>query len=529
MMLGMLLGMLLGMMRNKPMPGSARIGWRCGCTSQICCRISFNGSGNGSRKVGVKLSSSGCQDGCMGLIHGLLHKDLKVAERKSSMRTRWWDAVSETDRAAHLREAAELLRAGGIIAFPTETVYGLGADARSDEAVERVFRAKGRPSDNPLIVHIADRSQLDGLVADIPEPAKRLMDAFWPGPLSLVLPAVPGAVSERVTAGLRTVAVRMPAHATALAFLREAGCPVAAPSANRSGRPSPTAARHVLEDLDGRIDGIIDGGPTGIGLESTVVEITEEGAVRILRPGGVTREQILSLGLHVVRDEPAEAMLKPVPDVPEHADPERNPDFGRHADKEQPSGEAQRQGPKRLPEQGRHPDTKQDSVRERQTELETPELEAPELEMPELETETPDRPMQPLREDWPPGAPPPRSPGMKYAHYAPLGTLEVYVGDSPERVLAHMRRQLAEAGARGDRTAALVFSEHAEAVTADAVFDLGSKNDPRQAARRLYDALRECDARGIRFIVAEGVTETEIGEALMNRLRKAASGRVYTI
>ena len=383
------------------------------------------------------------------------------------MRTRWWDAVSETDRAAHLREAAALLRAGGIIAFPTETVYGLGADARSDEAVARVFQAKGRPSDNPLIVHIADRSQLDGLVTDVPEPAKRLMDAFWPGPLSLVLPAVPGTVSERVTAGLSTVAVRMPAHPTALAFLREAGCPVAAPSANRSGRPSPTAARHVLEDLDGRIDGIIDGGPTGIGLESTVVEITEEGAVRILRPGGVTREQILSLGLHVVRDETAEVKLKP---VQEHPDPERQP-----------------------------------------------------------ELETPDRPMQPLREDWPPGAPPPRSPGMKYAHYAPLGTLEVYVGDSSERVLAHMRQKLAEAGARGDRTAALVFSEHAGAVTADAVFDLGSKNDPRQAARQLYDALRECDARGIRFIVAEGVTEAEIGEALMNRLRKASSGRVYTI
>jgi len=350
------------------------------------------------------------------------------------MVTRWWNAVPEAGRAEVLREAAEFLRSGGIVAFPTETVYGLGGDARSDEAVARIFRAKGRPSDNPLIVHIADRSQLDGLVEAVPEPARRLMDVFWPGPLTLVLPAVKGSVSERVTAGLDTVAVRMPAHPIALAFLREAGCPVAAPSANRSGRPSPTTARHVLDDLDGRIDGVIDGGPTGVGLESTVAEITEEGAVRILRPGGVTRERIRALGLKVERDETPAASEAP-----------------------------------------------------------------------------------------------PRSPGLKYAHYAPQGRMEVYVGEPPDRVLAHMQRRLDEAASRGERTAALVFAEHAGRIRADAVLNLGSRSDLGEAARRLYDRLRECDARGIRFIAAEGVPEEGIGEALMNRLRKAASGRVRRV
>ncbi|MBA9085696.1 L-threonylcarbamoyladenylate synthase [Fontibacillus solani] len=194
--------------------------------------------------------------------------------------------------AAALQEAGKILASGGTVAFPTETVYGLGADARNTEAVEAVFAAKGRPSDNPLIVHIASMSQLDGLVTRVNETERRLMEAFWPGPLTVVLPVAPGAVSPRVTAGLSTVGVRMPAHDIALRLIAAAACPVAAPSANRSGRPSPTLASHVGEDLAGRIDGIVDGGPTGVGVESTVVEVGADGTVTVLRPGGITVRQL---------------------------------------------------------------------------------------------------------------------------------------------------------------------------------------------------------------------------------------------
>lgn len=227
--------------------------------------------------------------------------DLPALGKVASKWTRWWrvqprseasEASFAGEEAAALKEAAAVLVSGGTVAFPTETVYGLGADARNTAAVEAIFAAKGRPSDNPLIVHIAEVSQLDGLVTEVNETARRLMEAFWPGPLTLVLPVAEGAVSPRVTAGLSTVGVRMPAHDVALRLIAAAGCPVAAPSANRSGRPSPTLASHVGEDLSGRIDGIVDGGPTGVGLESTVVEAGRDGGVTVLRPGGITVEQL---------------------------------------------------------------------------------------------------------------------------------------------------------------------------------------------------------------------------------------------
>lgn len=239
--------------------------------------------------------------------------DLPALREVAPKSTRWWnvepkagvasggqvtnagsmlDTSIAAKEAAGLKEAAAVLASGGTVAFPTETVYGLGADARNTAAVEAIFAAKGRPSDNPLIVHIADVSQLDGLVTEVNETARRLMEAFWPGPLTLVLPVAEGAVSPRVTAGLSTVGVRMPAHDVALRLIAAAGCPVAAPSANRSGRPSPTLASHVGEDLSGRIDGIVDGGPTGVGLESTVVEAGRDGVVTVLRPGGITAEQL---------------------------------------------------------------------------------------------------------------------------------------------------------------------------------------------------------------------------------------------
>ncbi len=192
---------------------------------------------------------------------------------------------------ASIRRAAALLRAGELVAFPTETVYGLGADALNAEASARIFAAKGRPADNPLIAHIAGESGLAGLIAGEPcACARALMRAFWPGPMTLIFPKSPR-VPREVTAGLDTVAVRMPSHPVARALISAAQTPIAAPSANRSGRPSPTTAAHVLEDMEGRIPLILDGGPCEVGLESTVVDVT--GArPRILRPGGVTLEML---------------------------------------------------------------------------------------------------------------------------------------------------------------------------------------------------------------------------------------------
>lgn len=189
-----------------------------------------------------------------------------------------------------IETAAAVLRRGGLVAFPTETVYGLGANALDPAAVEKIFAAKGRPPDNPLIAHIADRANLDGLVRRVSPEAGLLMERFWPGPLTLVLPrnaAVPAVVS----AGLPTVAVRMPDHPVARALIRAAGVPLAAPSANTSGKPSPTEAAHVLSDLRGRIEAILDGGPCEVGVESTVVDLSGPVPV-LLRPGGVTLEDL---------------------------------------------------------------------------------------------------------------------------------------------------------------------------------------------------------------------------------------------
>ncbi len=199
-----------------------------------------------------------------------------------------------------IAEAGRVLRQGGLVAFPTETVYGLGANAFDPTAVAAVFRAKGRPSDNPLIVHIAEADQVYDLSDDVTVPARRVMEAFWPGPLTVVLARKPQ-VPAKVTAGHDTVAVRMPDHPVALALIKSAGVPVAAPSANSSGRPSPTTARHVLDDLNGKIDMVLDGGACRVGLESTVLDMTSEPPV-ILRPGGVTREDLEGVIGHVAYD-----------------------------------------------------------------------------------------------------------------------------------------------------------------------------------------------------------------------------------
>jgi len=189
-----------------------------------------------------------------------------------------------------LKRASALIREGNLVAFPTETVYGLGANGLNCTAVKRIFEAKGRPSDNPLILHISDVKELDKLIISIPENAVKLMNRFWPGPMTMVLKKSP-LVPEVVTAGLDTVAVRMPDHEIARLLIKYAGVPVAAPSANLSGKPSPTSADHVIEDLMGRVEMIIDGGDVSIGVESTVIEVSQT-RVAVLRPGGVTVENI---------------------------------------------------------------------------------------------------------------------------------------------------------------------------------------------------------------------------------------------
>ncbi|MEK0313587.1 L-threonylcarbamoyladenylate synthase [Cohnella sp. 56] len=383
--------------------------------------------------------------------------------------TKYW---TPADGDAGLTEAAAALAAGGVVAFPTETVYGLGADARSEAAAERIFAAKGRPSDNPLIVHLADASGVEALAAGVSPLERELMAAFWPGPLTLVLPVRPGAVAARVTAGLDTVAVRVPAHETARRLIAAAGCPVAAPSANRSGRPSPTRAQHVLDDLDGRIDGVLDGGPTGVGVESTVVRVLG-GDVHILRPGGVTAEQLrdaVGEAGRIVAGGAGDAALNAgsadgvVPDAVGAASAAGSAAVGTAAGASlAAAGDA-------------------------------------------------------------PGAP--RSPGVKYAHYAPAGVMAVASG-APEAVRAAVQAAVDAARRRGELVGVLCCDEHAGFYSgADAVIALGPRAAPEAAAQALYAALRECDARGLRFIAAEAFPEEGLGAALMNRMHKAAGGRV---
>ena len=199
-----------------------------------------------------------------------------------------------------LARASDIFRSGGLVAIPTETVYGLGANAFDKDACLKIFAAKGRPADNPLIVHIAYKSQLEDIVEEINDNAKKLMDAFWPGPLTIVMKKSVK-IPYEVSAGLDTVAVRMPSHKIAKQLLDICGLPIAAPSANTSGKPSPTTAKHVLDDLNGKIDAIIDGGDCNVGLESTVIDVTED-IPKLLRPGGITYEQLCDILGEVIKN-----------------------------------------------------------------------------------------------------------------------------------------------------------------------------------------------------------------------------------
>ena len=238
-------------------------------------------------------------------------------ETKKELHTQMWKIENPKDFTAHDREvlekAAAIIRAGGLVAFPTETVYGLGANALDEAAAKKIYAAKGRPSDNPLIAHVSCLEEIAPLVSNMPENGKKLAKAYWPGPMTMVFPKS-AIVPYGTTGGLDTVAIRMPSDPIAAELIRLSGVPIAAPSANTSGRPSPTRADHVLQDMDGKIDAIIDGGPVGIGLESTIVDVTEEMPM-VLRPGAITvemlRETVGEVGIDPAILGPVSADVRP--------------------------------------------------------------------------------------------------------------------------------------------------------------------------------------------------------------------------
>lgn len=347
-----------------------------------------------------------------------------------------------------LKRPAEMLAAGKTVAFPTETVYGLGANALSESAVCAIYVAKGRPSDNPLIVHIARLGMLDELAEEIRPYAKVLMEAFWPGPITFVV-RKKAHVSDLVTGGLETVGVRMPSHPVALKLIDLSGVPVAAPSANLSGKPSPTDVKYVLQDMSGRVDCIVDGGDCEVGLESTVLDVTGDVPV-ILRPGKITREMIMEC-VGACEVDPAL-------------------DYK----------------------------TQHDLV--------------------------------------------PKSPGMKYRHYAPDAKVSVYLGDRMT-VIKKFYNIILETIESGKSIGVMIFEE--DALVLDKLLDgapvyrrlsdrvhimkEGSAKELDTLARNLFKDLRKLDELSVDVVLVHGVSENALGHAIMNRLEKASEGRVFKI
>lgn len=342
--------------------------------------------------------------------------------------------ISEDQRKHALDRAGEIIRSGGLVAFPTETVYGLGADGMNAEACARIYEAKGRPSDNPLILHIAGMAQVDEIAREVSPEARKVMDAFWPGPLTVILPKQ-ACVPDRTTGGLDTVAIRMPSHPDAREFILRSRRIIAAPSANASGKPSPTLARHVYEDMKGRIPMILDGGPVGIGIESTIVDMTGDCPV-ILRPGYISREEIAEV-TGQVRIDPAIA--------------------GRTMSKDVVA----------------------------------------------------------------------KAPGMKYRHYAPKGQMILVEGDVSQ-VVQKINELAAQRQAEGYRVGIIGTDETVPCYQGGIVKSIGSREHPETVAASLYRILREMDASGAEYIYSESFFREEMGDAIMNRMLKAAGYRVIT-
>ena len=329
-----------------------------------------------------------------------------------------------------LAKAGEIIKAGGLVAFPTETVYGLGGDALNPESSKKIYAAKGRTSDNPLIIHIAKFQDLNLIVKEIPDLARKLAEAFWPGPLTMIFKKS-DMVPYETTGGLETVAVRMPVHPVAMAFIEAAGGYVAAPSANRSGRPSPTLAKYVEEDMQGRIEMIIDGGGVEIGLESTIVDMTVEKPM-ILRPGFITKEML-------------EKVLQ--------------------------------------------------SVSEDQTMMSTDSGQVP------------------------------KAPGMKYRHYAPKGDLTIVDGNE-EQVIEYINREVSFLQEKGHKVGIIGTEATIARYCGDVCKSAGNRKDDNTIAKELYRILREFDDEDVTVIFSESFNTVGIGQAIMNRLLKAAGHKI---
>lgn len=333
-----------------------------------------------------------------------------------------------------IREAGEVLKSGGLVAFPTETVYGLGGDALKEDAARKIYSAKGRPSDNPLIVHIADIGALDELASEIPECAYKLAEAFWPGPLTMIFKKK-DIVPYGTTGGLDTVAIRMPSHHVAHRLIKDSGVYIAAPSANLSGRPSPTRAEHVIEDMDGRIDMIIDGGAIEIGIESTIVDVTCE-VPMILRPGYVTADMIRDVLGDVCFDETVLA----------------------------------------------HTTVKGQ----------------------------------------------PKAPGMKYRHYAPKAELTIFEGEN-EKVVSKINELAVKYEYDGLKVGILSSNENEHKYAHGEVVVVGSRENEHEVAAHLFDVLRHFDHIDVDVILSEGFSEDSFGQAVMNRLIKAAGHHIEIV
>ena len=333
-----------------------------------------------------------------------------------------------------LDEAAQILRNGGLVAFPTETVYGLGANALEAQASAKIYAAKGRPSDNPLIAHIASMEDLPKLAAKIPEAGRKLAEKYWPGPLTLVFPKK-DIVPYGTTGGLDTVAVRMPSDPIAVHLIRLAGVPVAAPSANTSGRPSPTKAEHVIEDMSGKIEMIIDGGEVGIGVESTIVDVSGE-IPTLLRPGAITMEML--------RETIGEVEIDPAI-------------------------------------------------------------------------------LGPMSEGMKP-----KAPGMKYRHYAPNAEMTLVEGEMV-RVVEFINREAKAALAAGKRVGIICTEESRQHYSDGILAVIGSREHEETVAHNLFAVLRDFDDQKVDCIFSESFCKDRLGQAIMNRLCKAAGYHIVNV
>lgn len=332
-----------------------------------------------------------------------------------------------------LQEAGQIIKEGGLVAFPTETVYGLGGDGLNKESSRKIYAAKGRPSDNPLIIHIANMEALPYIVEEITPEALKIAEAFWPGPLTMILKKSENVPME-TTGGLQTVAVRMPSNPVACKLIEYGGGYIAAPSANLSGKPSPTVAKYVVEDMDGRIDMIIDGGEVGIGLESTIIDLTVT-PPQILRPGYITQRMLNDVLGQVDVDQ---TILSNT------------------------TGQA------------------------------------------------------------------PKAPGMKYRHYAPKGELTIVTGE-PKQVVKYINEQTEVFAGEGKKVGVIASEENTASYQAQIVKSVGSRADESAIAHNLYRILREFDDEEAEVIFSEAFAEGSLGQAIMNRLLKAAGHKLINL